>query len=174
MAESFPDESISFERLSEGPSLRDFQNRESELVDFLVDDALVNQKMCVSTTFLIYADIGKENLLVGYVTLLADSVRIKENELEERFSGKGIAYPYLPAMKIGRMAVDERYQRKGIGRSAIKFSVALAERLNSFIGCRFITVDAKENARAFYEKLGFRVFLDKKEKPASMYLDLLR
>jgi GNAT superfamily N-acetyltransferase len=176
MGDVIQDESISFERLADDnySFVGNFENREKELVEFLRDDALENQKMCVSTTFLVFVDSGKEKKLVGYVTLLADSVRIKERkELEEQFRNKGIRYPYLPAVKIGRMAVDEKYQRKGIGRAMIKFSVGIAEKLNAFIGCRFLTVDAKEGARAFYEKLGFKVFLDRAEKPTPMYLDLL-
>jgi len=67
-------------------------------------------------TYLVFVEENNGKNLAGFISFLSDSVRIKENkELESEFNIKGITYSYLPAMKIGRMAVDERQQRRGIG-----------------------------------------------------------
>lgn len=128
MGNEIIDESLFFfEKLSEehAPFLSSFQNREKDLADFLVDDALNNQKIFLSTTFVVFMG-STDRKLIGYITLLADSVRLKESkELENRFRKKGVQYSYLPAMKIGRMAVDENHQRKGIGKTMIKFAIAM-------------------------------------------------
>ena len=173
MSDKIAENSLFFERLSEehAPFLSYFENQERDLVDFLRDDALKNQKIFISTTFVAFID-SPDRKLVGYITLLADSVRIRESEeLEKRFIDKGIGYSYLPAMKIGRMAVDEKFQGRGIGKSMIQFAIGIVEKMNELIGCRFLTVDAKTGARKFYEKIGFRVLVEKPNRPSPMFLD---
>jgi GNAT superfamily N-acetyltransferase len=168
-------EFLHFERLSGNHSniLTTFRNQESELIEFLKHDALENQTIHVSTTFLVFSK-ESENIMVGYITLLADSIRIRERkDLEKRFKKKNVFYSYLPAIKIGRAAVDENWQRKGIGKSMIKFATEMADKINEYAGCRFLTVESKAGARSFYEKLGFKVLIEKEGRPISMYLDLL-
>jgi len=173
MSDKIAEGSLYFERLSEEHAsfLTCFDNRETDLVDFLREDALKNQKIFISTTFVAF--IGSpDRKLVGYITLLADSVRIRESEeLELRFKDKGIGYSYLPALKIGRMAVDEKFQGKGIGKSIIQFAIGIVEKMNALVGCRFLTVDAKTGARGFYEKIGFKVLVEKPNSPSPMFLD---
>ena len=43
--------------------------------------------------------------------------------------------------------------------------------MNSFVGCRFIMVDAKTGAREFYEKIGFKTLIGRVGRPYSMFLD---
>jgi len=50
------------------------------LVDFLVEDALENQKNRISVTYLIFLESGE---LVGYVTLLNDRINL-EGDLNNR------------------------------------------------------------------------------------------
>src|SRR3989338_2168823 len=102
---------IKIERLNEKHNISDFQSYEKELVDFLVEDALDNQKNRISVTYLIFLESGE---LVGYVTLLNDRINL-EGDLKDIFRGKGIAYHSLPALKIGRLCVDHRFLRMGIG-----------------------------------------------------------
>ena len=55
--------------------LQGFKSYEKELVDFLIEDALNNQKQKLSVTFLWFY----ENNLVGYVTLLNDKINLEGN-----------------------------------------------------------------------------------------------
>ena len=175
MAEIIPSTKPVFEKLSKQhlQVINSFQNQEKELVDFLVEDALANQAMRISTTYLAFLTEGGFKKLVGYVSLLSDSIRVKENkELLVFFDNKGIHYSCLPALKIGRLAVDALYQKKGIGTHLILFSISTGSKLSDNVGCRFITTDAKPEAIDFYNKLGFRVLKERKGKLIPMYFDL--
>ena len=78
-----------------------------------------------------------------------------------------------PALKIGRLAVNEEYAGAGIGTfilDSIKYAFTSVKRL----GCRFITVDALNSATEFYERNGFKFFteLDKEDETRLMFYDL--
>lgn len=68
-------------------SITNFECYEKELESFLKEDALENQKQGISKTYLFFY----ENNLVGYVTLLTDTLRL-EGELREFFKSKDILY----------------------------------------------------------------------------------
>ncbi len=152
--------------------LKGFKNQVKELEDFLKEDAFSNQKLKISTTYLLFYENKGQKYLAGYVTLLADSIRISKDEnLKKFFENKNVEYKSLPAIKIGRIAVDRRFQKKGYGKNLIIFSIYKALHLPDSIGCRFLTVDAKLNAELFYKKHGFKVLI-KRNETIIMYLDL--
>src|SRR5438552_2711507 len=51
--------------------------------------------------------------IIGYYTLSAASTELIE--LPDAFARKLPRYPILPAMLIGRLAVDEKYRGQGLG-----------------------------------------------------------
>lgn len=66
-------------------------------------------------------------------------------------------YPIIPAILLGRLAVDWSCRGRGIGRLLI--SDAMKRGLRSQIGWAVMVVDAiDEQARAFYEHYGFKRF----------------
>jgi GNAT superfamily N-acetyltransferase len=139
----------------------------------LYEDALENQKRGVSVTYLFFIQENNEQKLAGYITLLSDSIEIRQNkELQHAFENKGIGYKTLPALKIGRMATNTRFQRRGVATAMIKFAISLALDTSVVVGCRFLIVDAKQAAEEFYLKKGFRPLKEDHSKPEQMYLDL--
>lgn len=167
-------ENIKIERLNEKHSIADFQSYEQELVDFLVEDALENQKNRISVTYLWFLKTGE---LIGYVTLLNDRINL-EGDLKMLFRDKGILYRALPALKIGRLCVDDRYLRRGIGTLMTDFSIRMAFNIfNEYSGCRFIVLDAKRNKQKdsihFYKKQGFKELKERHKGTTPMYLDLV-
>lgn len=151
-----------------------FQSYEKELVDFLVEDALANQEKGISLTFLWFY----RNTFIAYITLLADSINLNA-DLKEVFRGKGINYKSLPALKIGRLCVDNKFLKKGVGTEMIWFAIKQAMGIGkNNAGCRFITIDVKRNpdvnkdAIHFYKKLGFKLLRERKKGTTPMYLDL--
>jgi GNAT superfamily N-acetyltransferase len=94
------------------------------------------------------------SLIAGYYTLSASS--INPVELPPEITKKLPAYPALPAMLIGRLALDRRYQSKGLGELLLLNALGNARRLTARIGAIAVIVDAKdETVRRFYEKYGF-------------------
>lgn len=94
------------------------------------------------------------SLIAGYYTLSASSAKPVELPLE--ITKKLPPYPTLPAMLIGRLALDRRYHGKGMGELLLLNALGNARRLTTRIGAIAVLVDAKdESARRFYEKYGF-------------------
>ncbi|RJQ72243.1 MAG: GNAT family N-acetyltransferase [Desulfobacteraceae bacterium] len=86
-------------------------------------------------------------------------------------------YHYLPAVKIGRIGVDKRYQKQSLGTYLINLTKRLFTTDNR-TGCRFVTVDAYNRPEVikFYNKNHFQ-FLhdDDSTRPTRiMYFDLKR
>ena len=151
-----------------------FQSYEKELVDFLREDALENQKQRLSVTFLWFYD-GK---LVSYISLLNDKINL-EGDLKEFFREKGIHYKSLPALKIGRLCVDDRFLRRGFGKLMVLTAIRIAQEISkSRSGCRFVTLDTKRNQDPekdpllFYQKMGFQVLQEKKKTPTPKNLEV--
>jgi len=175
MPNKIPPDNIAYEKLSEKhlDVIRQFENQEKDLADFLREDALDNQNQGISVTYLFFYSDGGTQCLGGYITLLSDSIKIKQDkELKDAFENKGITYRTLPALKIGRMATDRKCQGRGIGTSMIKFAITTAFEQSKEVGCRFLIVDAKKGAEDFYLKKGFKIFIGDQKEPRQMYLDL--
>ncbi len=160
-------EDVEIEIVKEHHLLSDFISSEQELVDFLKEDALINQQQRLSVTFLWFYR-GK---MVSYITLLADRITL-EGDLRSYFQEKGVHYRTLPALKIGRMCVDDHFQQRGLGRLMVSFAAEIAKEVSQQkMGCRFLTVDAKQNSVGFYLRMGFKP-LEGRKITVPFYLDL--
>src|SRR3989344_45233 len=111
-------EDIKIERMNEKHDINNFNSYELELVKFLKEDALENQKNKISVTYLWFLKSGE---LVGYITLLNDRINL-EGDLKNVFRGKGISYHSLPAIKVGRLCVDDHFLGRGLGTLMLAFA----------------------------------------------------
>lgn len=77
-----------------------------------------------------------------------------------------------PAMKIGRIAVHQSYQNKGIGRLILDRIVKVA--LSQQVACRLIILNARPNSIPFYQKYGFSLsdFKQNNRREKLMFFDL--
>ena len=156
--------------------IKPFTCAETDLSDFLFDDAKHFQRELMAVTYLI--EDHELNFTVAYFSLLADKIifnpeeKATWNKLNRKISNSKRRKSY-PALKIGRLAVNEEYSGTGVGTfilDSIKYAFTTVKRL----GYRFITVDALTSATSFYEKNGFRFFteLDKDDETRLMFYDL--
>lgn len=91
-------------------------------------------------------------VVAGYYTVASSSV--SRLDLPKPTAKKLPRYPNVPVVRIGRLAVDLRYQGRKLG-SLLLFD-ALKRTLNSEIATYAAVVDAKDDqAVAFYEHHGF-------------------
>lgn len=165
--EKIAPESLSIEKIKVTHDLSSFQSSEKELQSFLVEDALHNQEQNISVTFLW---LYKEQI-VSYMTLLVDRITLK-TDLQEFFKQKQIYYPTLPALRIGRLCVDDRFQRRGLGTYMLRAVYQKTKNLNEHTaGCRFLTVDAKNKAISFYQNFGFQIS-KKAMETTNMFFDI--
>jgi GNAT superfamily N-acetyltransferase len=61
----------------------------------------------------------------------------------------------IPAIIVGRLAVDRKWQRKGVGKAILERIMMYAVDSSCHLGIRLILVQAKLDAIPFYEKVGF-------------------
>ena len=138
-----------------------------DLNDFLKNDALENQEQMVSRTYVCFY----EKQLVGFYTLTTDIIEVKHVEEPHRWDG--YKHKRYPAIKLARLSVDSRFERKGVGRLLLSAAVSIALNVSKYVGCRYMTVDAKQEAIGFYEKYGFTVVERTRSKnEPSLYLNI--
>lgn len=108
-------------------------------------------KKRVAAVFVLTRD-GKT--VAGYYSLSQFSVQL--DELPAAMSIKLPRYPQVPATLIGRLAVDRRYHRKGVGSLLLMDALRRCLAASREIASAAVIVDAKDdNARGFYRKHGF-------------------
>jgi len=157
------EDELNIELLSAKYSLSRFDSGNSELNDFLKNDALKEQQELLSKTHLCFY---KEHI-AGYITLTADSIRVKKDKLDTSQIIEGCEYPAYPCILIARLAVDIRVQKRGIGQFMLLLVIGLA--LDGPLGCRYLSVDPKEDAVDFYRAFGFDYWTRSKRR---MYLNV--
>lgn len=167
-------EEIKIVLLSPVYDLSDFDCGDNDLNEFIKEDALIWQKVHLAR---IYIMIYKEQQVVGFFFLSNDAIKLKSDERENTPQLKGKILSEFPSVKIGRLAIDKRFQGKKLGDKLLKIAIAFARKGYKLFGCRFVTVDSYVNAVKFYEKYGFvRNEHDKHKKKdhyVSMRFDLL-
>lgn len=136
-----------YEKLSSKHDLSKFSCGVDDRDDFLKSDALKQQEKNLNVTYLaIY-----EDEILGYASILADSITCKE--IDKNIPTK---YPDYPAVKIGRLAVDEKYKGMHIGTAILDSICKLIKKMSKRLGIGYITLDAYCSARNFYLKNEFR------------------
>lgn len=128
-----------------------FDSGEPALDRYLTDRAFANHVSGVARCYVCVED--KTDRLVGYYTLSA--VAVEHTHLPGR-ARRNAPNP-VPAVLLGRLAVDRQIQGSGLGRllvrDAVLSTLAAAER----IGVRVLIVHALHDAAAtFYATLGFK------------------
>ncbi|MBI0328350.1 GNAT family N-acetyltransferase [Burkholderia plantarii] len=105
-------------------------------------------------------------VVVGYYTLSGTSIALAE--LPREVTRKLPRYPAIPAVRMGRLAVDGRYRGRGLGGALLVN--ALRRSARSEIPAVALTVDAKdEGAAAFYRHFGFQSLT---HDPLALFLPL--
>lgn len=101
---------------------------------------------------------------VAYITLVCGEIvasdsenpLIDEPQLDYRYS-------HFPAVKIARLAVDQKYRGYELGKTLVNLALGQAKNvICPAVGCRFVVVDSKSQSVKFYEKCGFTI-LDTEE-----------
>jgi ribosomal protein S18 acetylase RimI-like enzyme len=97
------------------------------------------------------------NRILGFYTLSSASVKLAL--LPEPLRKKLPKCPDVPAVRLGRLAVDKSMQKQGIGEGLL--ADAVIRSLRSVPSWAVLVVDAKdEKASVFYRKFGFMELLD--------------
>lgn len=130
---------------------------------FLKKNALVNQKRGVSQIFCLSEDVvGSGKSVIGYYTLSASSIPADGVDQEKV---KGIPRGYAaPVILLGRLGVDKRHQRKGIGERLLLDALERAMHIASNdLGAVGVVLDAlNAEVASWYADYGFIVLEENK------------
>jgi len=136
------------EKLNPAQDLSQFQCGEPELDDWLKRHALNNEASGASRTYVIC--IGPR--VVGYYALANGAALHTDAPGSVK---RNMPNP-IPVMVIGRLAIDLKFQGRGIGSALLKDAVLRTVRAAEIAGIRAILVHAMSPAaKRFYERLGF-------------------
>lgn len=105
--------------------------------------------------------------IAGFYTLSAASIAF--SKLPANLAKKLPRYP-IPAVLIGRLAVDRSHQGLGLGKALLADALKRILTVSETVAIHAVLVDAKdESARRFYEKFGFVPF---KDEPMKLFVPL--
>lgn len=140
-----------------------FRCSQPALDDFLRRYALQQQSRHLNKTYAACVAGGDE--VAGYYTLSAASIGFME--LPDTLQKSLARYP-VPAVRIGRLAVDERHQGQGLGKRLLAHALHRVADVADTVGVAVVLVDAKdEKAADFYRSMGFTAL---EAKPLTLFL----
>lgn len=124
------------------------------LDEYLKTQAGQDHKRDLARTFVLVDPTRDPSRVIGYYSLAATGVDLSRLPPEQ---AKGVPYPVVPCLLLGRLALDQAYHGQGLGAflldRALRHCLSIAQQ----VGARAVIVDAlDEQARKFYEAYGFR------------------
>ncbi|MCB2084162.1 MAG: GNAT family N-acetyltransferase [Sphingomonadaceae bacterium] len=113
--------------------------------------------------------------IIGYISVMCAEIKL-DNAYEIGDKPDADIYEYQPAVRISRLAVEDSYRGKNVGRELVEMAIGITiYAIVPNAGCRFLILDAKPKSILFYEKLGFRLLdTDENRSKATplMFMDL--
>ncbi len=110
---------------------------------------------------------GADDVVVAYATIAMSS--IDRSSAPASISRR--APNPVPALLIGRLAVDRRHSGLGVGTALVGHVLATAVELNVKAACRAVVVNALHaSARGWWEHLGFSPFDPADEQSLDLFL----
>ena len=136
-------------RIDATHDIEQFACGEESLDRWLKGRALENDEEGASRTYVVCVDkrvVGFYAISVGGIAHAIATGKVRRNMPDP-----------VPAMILGRLAVDHRYQGRHIGSDLLIDAISRTIRASEIAGVRAILVHAiSDRARQFYEAHGFR------------------
>lgn len=156
-------------RLTEAHEIKPFECGVEDLNEFLFNDSKIHLKHLHHTTFL----LESEEETIAFYSLTNDLLKIYSIEdfrsdmdvydIGLEYSERFFEQRNFPAVKIGRLAVNTKYQNNGVGKMLLDY-LTYSFTFKNKTGCQYLTVDAikDEGNRAyeFYLKNEFKLIND--------------
>ncbi|MEN8108819.1 MAG: GNAT family N-acetyltransferase [Pseudomonadota bacterium] len=128
-----------------------------ELDSYIKARASQEARKQISASFVLVEE--GDSMVVGYYSLSATSILL--DDLPEKTANKLPGYPNVPAMLLGRLAVDARYQGRGYRAVLLIDALRRAFRATADVASFAIVVDAKDDrSRTFYQHYDFLALPD--------------
>lgn len=154
-----------FTRLNESFDLKSFDCTNSDLNEFLQEDALKDMSELIGVTHVFYHP-DKPNSIVGFFTVSNDllPLEIASNNIQrktKKLIPRAKHKRSYPSVKIGRLGVHKDYQGDGFAYDLMLFIKGWFIE-NNKTGCRYLLVDAYNQTRVlnYYSKCDFQFLLN--------------
>ena len=136
------------QRISKEHIVENFDCGETSLNDWLKKRALKNDLGDASRTYVVCCD----NIIVAYYSLHLGCIQHSEAVRKIR---RNMPDP-IPAIVLGRLAVDANHQGKGLARALIKDMFLRAIQVSDLAGTKAVLVKAlNDKVTVFYQSFGF-------------------
>ena len=137
---------------------------------FLESDAKKHHLENLSKT---YVCVANQNKVVGYITITCSQIKLDGTDVPDALVNFRHEFP---AVKIGRLLICQSIRRSGIGKSLVSIAISAAkDNVAPSVGCRFVIVDAHQDAIKFYRDCGFTLLSSEENKTKQdpiMFLDI--
>jgi GNAT superfamily N-acetyltransferase len=134
--------------LREDP-VEEFDSGDAALNRFLATFAMASETSHASRTYVALS----EGRIAGYFSLSVTSVEYDRGSARLK---KGLARHPIPMVLLARLAVDRRFQRRGLGAELLRDACLRAIAVSDQVGVRGVLVHAKNDAaRRFYRRYDF-------------------
>jgi GNAT superfamily N-acetyltransferase len=141
-----------------------FDSGEPALDEWLRRYAGQNRRRDTAATWVIAAPEGQ---VVAYASLAMTAI---DQSAGPRKVAKQSPDP-VPALLLGRLAVDKSFAGLGVGTALVAHVLATAVELNEKAACRAVAVTALDaRARTWWERLGFHAFHPDDPSDTDLYL----
>lgn len=141
-----------------------FASGDDALDEWLGRYAGQNRRRDTAATWVI---VDAEDTVVAYATIAMSAI----DRSNAPASVARQAPNPVPALLIGRLAVDRRYSGLGVGTALVGHVLATAVELNAKAACRAVVVNALHaSARGWWEHLGFSPFDPADEQSLDLFL----
>ena len=151
-------------------ALADFNCGREDIDDFFHNKAQAYEKAMFGKTYACCPD-GDPDTIMGAITVANASIFTRHlswrrrdviaADIEDEKSGQN-----YPAVLLGRLGVDRRFQHLHLGPQIIDFVKAWFSSESNKSGCRFLIVDAynEPGLIKFYERCGLHLFFSTEEQ----------
>lgn len=130
--------------------LEDFQSGEETLDTWLRERAIDNMTMGASRTYVICPSGSRK--VIGYYAICMGQIFNQEviGSMRRNMPRQ------IPAVILGRLAIDKKWQGRGLGKALLQDAVQRASRASQEVSARLLVVHAiSAEAEAFYSHHGF-------------------
>ncbi|MGI0108286.1 GNAT family N-acetyltransferase [Salinimicrobium sp. WS361] len=141
------------ENLNSTHRKKEFSCGNDMLDNYLHTQANQDIKRKLSACFVL--NDNETDLLKGYYTLANNSIaqELIPAEFQKKLPN---SYKSIPTTLLGRLAIDNRFQRQGIGKLLLVDALRRSYDISKSIGSFAVVVDPiDEDAEKFYDKFGF-------------------
>ncbi len=130
--------------------LEDFQSGEATLDTWLRERAFANMEAAASRTYVICPSGSRK--VIGYYAICMGQIFNQEviGSMRRNMPRQ------IPAVILGRLAIDEKWQGRGLGKALLQDAVQRSSRASQEVSARLLVIHAiSVEAEAFYLHHGF-------------------